>query len=526
VPHDTGRITIGDGDPAPLEREAKFEVGARFLLPDLADVAESVDILPPLLLRASYVDTPGLALWGQRITLSHRTGEGPEDGRWTLKLPAPGDGTTLDRIELSWPGSGDRPPDPVVALLAGVVRHAPLQVVADLTTRRRRLSLRDGDGVFLAEIDDDLVTVGRDGRDQGSFRQIEVEVSKDGDGLLGPVGDRLSRAGAQPSTEPKLVRAVAMIEVLGRPGDATPGPNPTMGGVVGARIADGLHRLLDHDVRLRLDPEDPPGHSVHQARVAARRLRSDLSLFGHLLDPDWVDRARGDLQWLGQVLGAVRDADVLVLELEAVADRSDPVLPGGTAGLVELRGVAAAHRRHVARALAVAVTDHRYLALLDHLDGARSHRPVAAPGTEGATPVDRPAAHGLPELVALRWNALHRAVAKGGRHPSDRQLHRMRIRAKQLRFAAESAEPVLGRPARRTARAAARAQGLLGDLHDTVATVEWLESVAPGLSGPAAFTAGVVAADQVARRAELREAWAECWRGVDRPRVREWLETS
>jgi hypothetical protein len=285
----------------PVEREAKFSVDIAFELPGLGDVSETVDALPELLLQATYFDTPDLGLWRQGITVRHRTGEGPDSGLWTAKLPAPGDGPTLDRSELSWPGSRDRPPEALKAALLGVVRHSALEVVAELTTRRRRLALRDGAGTSLAEIDDDHVTVVVDGRERGTFRQIEVELGPDGDPLLGPVTDRLSRAGAQPSNEPKLARALAVIVVLHSGHDIDLDDRARMGDVVRARIADGLHRMLDHDVHLRLDPDDLPAHSIHQARVATRRLRSDLLLLGAVVDPAWVTEVRIDLQWMGQV---------------------------------------------------------------------------------------------------------------------------------------------------------------------------------------------------------------------------------
>ena len=54
---------------------------------------------------------------------------------------------------------------------------------------------------------------------------------------------------------------------------------------------------------------------VHQARVAARRLRSNLKTFGRLLDPVWVKHVRSDLKWLSSALGELRDADVLAENL-------------------------------------------------------------------------------------------------------------------------------------------------------------------------------------------------------------------
>ena len=69
----------------------------------------------------------------------------------------------------------------------------------------------------------------------------------------------------------------------------------------------GWQRLVSNDPATRLGEAEP----LHQMRVATRRLRSDLRTFRSLLDPAWTDETRAELKWLGELLGAVRDADVL-----------------------------------------------------------------------------------------------------------------------------------------------------------------------------------------------------------------------
>ncbi len=525
----TGKGEAADGPS--IEREAKFSVDAAFELPDLDGLTEEVEALPEVLLHAVYFDAPDLRLWRQGITVRYRTGEGPPDGRWTVKLPVAATGPTLDRNELSWPAPRGRPPEEMVAVLLGLLRHASFGVIAELTTRRRRVALRDATGASLAEVDDDRVSVLADGQVRGTFRQIEVELAPGGDSLLDPVSEWLGRAGGQPSDEPKLARALTTIAVRSQP-DLVLDGKARMEEVVRARMADGLDRILDHDVRLRLDPADPPVHSIHQARVATRRLRSDLQLLRTTLDPSWVADARADLQWMGRVLGAVRDADVLGLELESAGWPAEGGVPLDPAGLDELRSLLASQRRAHALVLSEALSSARYLDLLDRLDNAA--RPPPVTGSEpqenqqerspARSRASRPAKKILPRLVAKRWRALGRAVRKGGRHPTDPRLHRIRIRAKQLRYAAETAEPVVGTRARRVAQAAARVQGVLGDLHDTVAAEQWLAANAGVVSAPAAFAAGVLAADQVRRREVLRHDWQKGWRRLDRQKVRGWLD--
>jgi CHAD domain-containing protein len=88
-------------------------------------------------------------------------------------------------------------------------------------------------------------------------------------------------------------------------------------GSLGYLVARALSRSVDqiarHDsgVRAGLDPED-----VHQFRVGIRRLRSDLRTFESLLKPRLRRHLGGELRWLGEAVGPVRDSDVLAERLD------------------------------------------------------------------------------------------------------------------------------------------------------------------------------------------------------------------
>ncbi len=74
------------------------------------------------------------------------------------------------------------------------------------------------------------------------------------------------------------------------------GRHATAAEVVRHALAASTVRLIRHDagVRLGSDPE-----AVHQARVAVRRLRSDLRTFRPLAIREWSDRLRDELRWIG-----------------------------------------------------------------------------------------------------------------------------------------------------------------------------------------------------------------------------------
>src|SRR5436305_15235534 len=130
------------------EREVKLGAGPAFHLPDLAGVVDGIAVGEPETLRLEtvYYDTPDLRLarWG--VSLRRRGGEG-----WTLKLAAPPAKpgrpvTILERDELTFQGSGKRPPEAALEVVRAYVRGAELVPVARLPTVRTRVRLLDARG--------------------------------------------------------------------------------------------------------------------------------------------------------------------------------------------------------------------------------------------------------------------------------------------------------------------------------------------------------------------------------------------
>jgi CHAD domain-containing protein len=506
-----------------LERELKFSAEPALALPDLRGLVDTTR-LPQQELRAAYFDTADLRLWRQGITLRHRVGEGPEDGLWTLKLPGAVAGPALERTELSWPGARQSVPAEVTAILQGLVRHAELGTLFDLTTTRQRLVL-DTTGGRLGELDDDLVDVDGGPNDGLRFRQLELELAEGAQdaeraATAHAVAEALTSAGAQAGDGVKFAKALGNDAAPTRPRRAL-SRRARMADVVRTSIQDGLRRLLAHDYLLRLEPADPGVEDVHQARVATRRLRSDLKTLRAVLDPVWNDHMRKDLRWLGNLLGEVRDLDVLRQQFGS--DHAD----GSEAGLLEIDAVLSAERQSAVIALHEGLESKRYVRLLDRLDAASLSPPLlAGSGPRGRTIVHpgQRARKALPRLVAVPWRTLRKRVRKAGGAPTDDQLHRIRIGAKQLRYASELASPVEGRPARRTARRAQRLQTVLGDHHDAVFAEAWLRRESRGLTRAAILEAGRLIEAQRKRQANLRRVWPRRWHALAKRKGLRWLE--
>jgi len=492
-----------------LEREVKLHVPPGFALPDLSSQALSSLVREPKRMLAVYHDTEDLAIvrWG--CSLRHRQGEG-----WTVKLPPSGDGEVLVRGEHVFPAAdgvgGRRPPEEATDLVRAYVRGRPVAPVARLQTLRRTVDLVDLLGRQAVIVTDDEVSVMQGRRVASRFREIEVELAPGvADEMLQPVVDRLLEAGAGPvDNVPKLRRALgpraeAPADVL----IPELGGGATVAEVVRGALAASVVRLLRHDVGVRLgaDPE-----YVHQARVATRRLRSDLRTFRDVLEPEWSNTIRDELRWLGGELGAVRDAEVLRDRLrgrEGLLPAEDRPAAEGLLGALE-------RRRDEGRApLLEAIRTPRYDALLETLVAAASD-PRVPEEVAG-----RPAAEILGTSLEGPWKHMTGAIEAILEDPRDENLHAARIRAKRIRYAAEAVGPLFGKRARAFALAAAGLQDVLGEHQDAVVACAWLRTVGAGAD---ALVAGELMALEAQAAREAREAWPAAWKALSRKRLRFW----
>ena len=488
---------------AVIEREVKLSAWPGFRLPDLDGVAtgartrrrETVD------LDATYFDTADLRLGRRGITLRHRRRGARET--WTLKLPVESsDPAILARSEIDVTGPPGDVPAELALLVAAEVRTATLVKVARLMTVRRRTLVLDRDDMPLAEIDDDEVSVMDGGRVAARFRELEVEIAPDvDDEVARRVVDRLvagrgrARRRACPSWPAPSGPGSCTRP---RPRRATCPPSPPPVDVVAAALRAGATRLIEHHPAA-VTGVDPEG--VHQMRVGARRLRSDLRTFRPLLDRDVTDPVRDELRWLGEVLGAVRDPDVLGDQLRAVAaDR-----PGSRRGPRCSTASSAGWPRPATRPSPRSTRSSDRTAT-----GGCSTRSWPWPRTRrcAGRPTSRPTTV-LPGLVAKPWRALRQQVDALGDEPEDAALHEVRKAAKQVRYATEAVAPVVGRPARKAAKGVRRVQDVLGDHQDTVVAEEWLRAVGRRRRHrprAEAFALGLLVAGERARRADAAGA--------------------
>jgi CHAD domain-containing protein len=491
------------------ERELKFIVETDFALSSAADLGDGMRLqaVATLHQHATYYDTADFRLARSGASLRFRSDDG-----WTVKV-AGGADVALVRSELSVEGGPGDPPDAARDLVAALVRHEPLEHAAHIDTVRHRFVLLDADGEPVAEVVDDEVTARAERHPTKVFRELEVEfVESASSDVVRAIADQLQRAGAgEPQHLSKVARALGPRALdasdLVPPANLDFASTPT--DVLRATISRSTARLLAHDpgVRLGGDAED-----VHQARVATRRMRSDLRTFRRALDPGWDESLRDELKWLGGLLGAVRDADVLLGRLEArLAELPDVDPAAGDRLLDILRRERAGARDE----LLAGMRSDRYVDLIERLLAASRAVPVSVDGADFELE--------LGDLVAKPWKKLRNAVHDLDDDPPDEELHAVRIRAKRARYAAEAVAPALGKEAKKFAAAVEDVQEVLGDHQDAVVACQWLRDHIPEADGGAAFVAGLLAGVETDAADESRDEWPATWKAAKQPALRGWM---
>jgi CHAD domain-containing protein len=452
-------------------------------------------------MEAVYFDTADLRLLRRGVTVRFRRGEEPADV-WTAKLPDQAPGVGLARREISVPGTPAGMPMLLEDLVRGWALGAPLVPVARLRTLRQRTTLRRRDGQAVAVVDDDEVSIVQRSRVAARFRELELElVNGASPKLLTRLAARMRSAGAEPVDQmPKLVRALGPSALapwdLAAPGI---GSRPSAGELIHAALVASAAGLVDHIAAVVLD-ESLDG--VHQARVGIRRLRSDLKTAQPLLDWKLVRPLRRELDWLMDHLGEVRDLDLLLARLRTDAREFDPADEIGAEGVL---AQARQDRSEAYERLRSALRTPRCAALLE--DTAR----LAADPPFRSRAADRPGEDILPGLVRRPLKDLRREVRKQGPHPDDEGLHRIRISAKRVRYAAELAAPAAGKQAKPAARKLARVQSVLGEHNDAFVARSLLRDLGPRTGPAGAWAAGVFGGLQLARATKCRERFPTVW---------------
>jgi CHAD domain-containing protein len=296
-----------------------------------------------------------------------------------------------------------------------------------------------------------------------------------------------------------------------------PHPPPTAVDVLGPvwrRLAEGLRA---REAELRSGRE----LSVHDFRIATRRLRSNVAAFEPLLEGTLPKELTADLRETALRVGGARDAEML-------ADRVGRLLAEESGALdvtrvwdtlVDLLDSTA--RAHSSLSLSY-FDDPAYDAFVRRLDRFSDLPPWGPAASEPATPV-------LHDLLKVEWKRFRRAGSAALAAPrgesGDTLMHTARKAAKRARYVTETLEPVFGRRVSRMAKAAARVQQVLGDHQDCAVTRDYLAGPAfEAIPDPDdRFVLGRLHAREEATSERLRDDYSALFLAADRKALRRWL---
>lgn len=250
----------------------------------------------------------------------------------------------------------------------------------------------------------------------------------------------------------------------------TSGTDARIGPLLCALLGAGVESLRSaaadmQDPATRRDPE-----VIHQARVAVRRMRAALHVFGKPLarrvTAKPLRRAEKALGKIGRALGEARDWDVIVLSL-LPAQAAALTEVAGKPGLGPVRRGAQLARMHANTAARRFVSGAEFEHLLARVTALQQvlEKSVFLPDAAARRALDR-------QDAAVR--RLGSRLAQLGR----RQRHRLRIEAKRLRYAVELCAPLFAARGRKQwINALKGLQSVLGTVTDAHALADRVGSL-------------------------------------------------
>jgi len=400
---------------------------------------------------STYYDTPGHKL--KRAGFSLRIRQIGDRRIQTIKAEGAETASLFARREWEHDIAGDTPEiDTITGALSGLLSaDARLTPIFVATVKRASVMIEQaGNRIELVADQGEIVAGDR----RSTISEIELELLEGDPAVLFAAARKIAKkVPLKLGVRAKSERGYALL------GDEVPAVksepvrlNADMNaGAAFAAIAGNCirHFRLNEDILLASAAAEP----VHQCRVAFRRLRSALSIFKEIVAGPEHDRLTAELRWISNLLGDVRNIDVLI---DRLTDRD---------ALAKLR---AARKR-------------RYGRLRKALDSARMRAMMIDLTTwisigDWRTEPDVADLRDRPALVFAHdaLDKLRRRIGKRGQHLAtidEEERHRVRILGKKLRYAAEFFSALY--PGKKAGRrretfldALERLQAALGDLND------------------------------------------------------------
>ncbi|GAB4064362.1 CHAD domain-containing protein [Ancylobacter sonchi] len=249
---------------------------------------------------------------------------------------------------------------------------------------------------------------------------------------------------------------------------------------------------------------------VHQLRVALRRLRTAISVFGREIPASALQSLVVGARMLASALGPARNWDVF--QISTIADIEGAALPG--IDFADIRTATVPLREAgyaTARAALLSPDCTHFLLSLGRVIERRSWRNDI--GIDALAVLTQPAQH----FAGRALGRLNRKATKQGQHlrrlePEAR--HELRLTLKKLRYAAEFFLPLFDEDeiAQKYLKRMARLQDVLGIDNDVTTTQSLLREIEASTSSPQVHRAiGAVTGWQGRDRIEMTSVLRQTW---------------
>lgn len=500
---DAGSLTKGlDGKlrselTAALDPCREIEIKFRADVAGLAAVLQSellkgISISPARQLVSTYFDTAESDIKRSGMTLRlRRKGKAiPVLGvKWDRE--AGDDLFGRGEVEVRCPGGY-----PDLALFEPTVRDQlraacagrPLAPVFETRLKRRIAHLQHGRSKIELSLDDGAAVAGSS---RTPLTEVELEL-KSGDlpELLACAASLARECGLSLEFEPKAGRGYRLVDgSMPQPQRATTlkmEATATFDDLVTSVIANTLSHFMANWASLRAS--DAP-ESVHQLRVALRRMRSALGAFRRVIGSPELERLRSEARRIASALGPARDCDIFLQNALDGPFHDSPERLRGAAHLLE--AVEARRVESYARARWLIDDTATSLFVLDvqNFLVRRAWRTALAPGNHGL-----PSSEGRPRAAEILGRLKRRALKRGKSLPDipDEQRHELRIALKNLRYAAEFFGGLFGnrKEVRNFIRIVAELQDDLGAHNDVSTAANLMASLGLPPSADSDFACG------------------------------------
>jgi CHAD domain-containing protein len=402
---------------------------------------------------------------------------------------------------------GDGPVAVRVRALAGRKR---MRVQFEVRTRRRLLSV-EAEGLPPGEIVlDEIAIRPAAGGAPTRLHRVEIESPEGALGALGPLVERLQNAcRLQPAKLTKYEAGALAAGLKTVPvafGSTSIEAEDTIGrvGLAVLRRQFAALRAREAGTRLGDDSEE-----LHDMRVASRRLRAALSLFADFLPPSAAN-LRDDLKWVAHTLGAVRDLDVQLEQLDRwLADLPER----DREALIAVSSLLEVKRSAARETMLDALDSRRY-----ELFVGRFGRLLRSARGRRSGPASMPARAVAPGLIDERFRALRKAADQIEGDSPAAEYHRVRIQGKRFRYALEFLADLYPGGTRPLIKRVVALQDILGIHQDAEVAIERLRQLAgehgAELPPDAIFALGEIAERYRRNAAELQTRFPNASRRV------------